>query len=117
MQYICKPYKTVKRNSIDVVLFALTILIYTATLTYINIPYMEPNPSDTLSRLQHFILNVLVCLLPLYGMCLMVYQIGNFIKVILPHRLISFMKREELFVRSFSSLIDHGDERSPLINA
>ena len=101
---VCKPYKSAWRNSWDIFLFTVGAAVYTAINFTIENPYVVPLASRHLLKKAFPILFVISSFLPLYGVCLLCYQIFLLIVKIIPSRYLRLFvqRREKIFQSSFS---------------
>ena len=119
---VCKPYKHHIRNTIDIVIFLITIAMYAATSSIIDVPYTLPTYVFKHSkRLQAIALPILF-ILPLYGLFLLIYQVVSLLKIGIPD-----CGCHELMRKIFKALFSEGslvlqndrsrpNEHSPLLN-
>ena len=74
----CKPYRNAKHNTADIILFTMTILLYTSLSHFEEDFYAVPDIAHGLATANLCIFGFLYSFFPFYGVCLMVYVIGKF---------------------------------------
>ncbi len=77
MLAVCKPYKISKRNVMDIVLLSLSTIFFTTFNAYIESMYVLPISATLIYTKTHGFFFILSCFLPLYGVYLMLYQVGR----------------------------------------
>ena len=82
---IFKPYKRSIRNTVDFVIFLIVITMYAVVFLLIVGPYMIPRSTSHISRSGGLFLSIITCLIPLYGVCLLVYRILMLLRIVIPH--------------------------------
>ena len=118
---ICKPYKHQIRNTIDSIILTLAIAFYATASQMVGEPYISPRfVAKNSAVLQTIELSILF-LLPLYGLCLLVYRVFSLLRIgilncgclkKLKQKLLILMKKEIPLENSFSVT----NECSPLLN-
>ena len=121
---IFKPYKQLKRNTIDIIIFLIAIAICVTGSLMVEIRYIAPRSAIEYKRVIQIILTPVMAILPLYGLCLLIYRIVSLLKIGMPDcgcpktkgKLLSFIKKREISLEdSFPPYDDH-NECSPLIS-
>ena len=119
---VCKPYKHHIRNTIDIVIFLITIAMYAATSSIIDVPYTLPTYVFKHSKHLQAIALPILFILPLYGLFLFIYQVVSLLKIGIPD-----CGCHELMRKIFKALFSEGslvlqndrsrpNEHSPLLN-
>ena len=82
---IFKPYKRSIHNTVDIVIFLIAITMYAVVFLLIVGPYMIPRSTFYIFKSRGLFLSIIYYLLPLYGVCLIVYRILMLLKIAIPH--------------------------------
>ena len=121
---ILKPYKQLKRNTIDIIIFFIAIIMYIIFSLTIEIQYFAPKSVHEHHKLIQMIFTPVMTILPLYGLCLLIYRVVSLLKIGIPDcgcpeakrkLLSSFIKKKLSLEDSFPSHDDR-NECSPLIS-
>ena len=113
---IFKPYKRSIRNTVDIVIFLIVITMYAVVFLLMVGPYMMPISTTHYVKFGELFISIVYCVLPLYGVCLLVYQILMLLRIVIPHfnichKLISKLHKEY----SFSDYVGYNRECTPLL--
>ena len=111
-----RPYKSARHNYIDIAIFSLSTLLYTALAHLTDDSFAIPDSVRRTFHLNGVITSFFFFFLPLYGMFLAAYQIGRFTMRL---SCFSLWKRQYSQYRqlesSFSGHINTRNENSPLL--
>ena len=84
---ICRPYKNLLRNMIDIVLFLVMIAMYATVLLVIDTPYVVPRMA--IDKVENgwilFFVVPVILILPLYITCLMIHRVLSFLMIPIPN--------------------------------
>ena len=120
---IFKPYKQLKRNTIDIIILFIAIVMYINFSLATEIQYFAPKSVQEYKRLIWIILTPVMAILPLYGLCLLIYRVVSLLKIGIPdcgcpeakRKLFSLKKKVMCSEDSFPPYDDR-NECSPLIS-
>ena len=81
---IFKPYKQLKRNTIDIIIFLIAITMCVTGSLMIEVQYIAPRSAIEYNRVIQIVLTPVVAILPLYGLCLLIYRVVSLLKIGIP---------------------------------
>ena len=118
---IFKPYK---RNTIDIIIFLIAIAICVTGSLIIEVPYNAPRSVIEYKTVIQIILTPVMAILPLYGLCLLIYRVVSLLKIGMPDcgcpktkgKLLSFIKKKGITLEDSFPPYDDRNECSPLIS-
>ena len=113
---VCRPYKDGRRTSIDIVLFAITLVLFTTMNVLVEGPYVTPNVYRHFFKFLGPPIYVVFLLFPLYGVSLFCCQVFRLASKLLPCRWLNPLPRQAEFLgESSSDCVCDRNEYSPLL--
>ena len=92
---VCKPYKNSKRNVSDAILFSIAMIFFITLNAFIESYYALPISARQIYSKFRAPLGLLFIILPLYGIGLIIYQVGKLFFKLTGFHCLSIQRREE----------------------